>query len=108
MQGDPGRGLVLYNKWILRRSTILERGSQPTFRIVLATDAASGEGATVKIETVSIQIHARRARGRRFGSLVHRVIMDGDFGSTPVTLARLAQAHALRLDCSEEETRSAV
>jgi ATP-dependent helicase/nuclease subunit A len=108
LQGDPGPGLARYDEWKLRRSAILKRGSQPTFQILVATDAASCDATNVSIETVSITLNESRARGRRFGSLVHAVIMDADFDCNSIMLERLARAHAIRLDSSEEEIRSAV
>lgn len=108
LQGDPGPGLVLYDAWKSRRATILQNGAKPSFQIVVATDAASGEGANIPVEIVSIALSGYRARGRRFGSLVHSVIMDADFDSDPVALRRLAAAHASRLSSTEEEIDSTV
>jgi ATP-dependent helicase/nuclease subunit A len=108
LQGDPGPGLVLYEEWKARRAAILENGARPSFQIVVATDAASGEGMKIPVETISIALGGTRARGRRFGSLVHGVIMDTDFDSDPIALRRLAEAHASRLDSPEEEINSAV
>jgi ATP-dependent helicase/nuclease subunit A len=108
LQGDPGPGLVLYDAWKSRRATILENGARHSFQIVVATDAASGEGTKIPVEIISIALSGPRARGRRFGSLVHSVIMDADFDSDPVALQRLAAAHAFRLSSPEEEINSAV
>jgi ATP-dependent helicase/nuclease subunit A len=108
LQGDPGRGLVLYEEWKARRAAILEEGARPSFQIAVATDAASGEGMKIPVETISIALSGTRARGRRFGSLVHSVIMDADFDSNPIALRRLAEAHAPRLGSPEEEINSAV
>jgi len=107
LQGDPGPGLVLYDAWKSRRATILQNGTKPSFQIVVATDAASGEGAKIPVEIVSLALSGFRERGRRFGSLVHSVIMDADFDSDPVALQRLAAAHASRLSSPEEEIDSA-
>jgi ATP-dependent exoDNAse (exonuclease V) beta subunit len=108
LRGDPGPGLAIYSDWTSRRSKILQRGGRPTFQVVAATDAASGEGTNVHIETVSIAISGSRARGRRFGSLVHSVIRDADFGCNLSMLERLARAHGRGLDSSDEEIRSAI
>lgn len=108
LQGDPGPGLVLYNAWKSRRSTILQTGTKPSFQVVAATDAAWGEGAKIPVEIISIALSGSRTRGRRFGSLVHSVIMDADFDSDPVALQRLAATHASRLSSPEEEIESAV
>jgi ATP-dependent helicase/nuclease subunit A len=108
LQGDPGPGLVLYNAWKSRRATILQNGTKPSFQIVVATDAASGQGVKIPVEIISIALGGSRTRGRRFGSLVHSIIMDADFDSDPVALQRLAVAHASRLSSPEEEIESAV
>jgi ATP-dependent helicase/nuclease subunit A len=108
LQGDPGPGLVLYDAWKSRRATILQNGAKPSFQIVVATDAASGEGTKIPVEIISIELSGPRAHGRRFGSLVHSVIMDADFDSDLVVLQGLAAAHASRLSCPEEEISSAV
>jgi PAS domain S-box-containing protein len=108
LQGDPGPGLVLYNAWKSRRATILQNGTKPSFQIVVATDAASGQGVKIPVEIISIALGGSRTRGRRFGSLVHSIIMDADFDSDPVALQRLAVAHASRLSASEDEIESAV
>ena len=85
-----------------------QSGARPSFQIVVATDAGSGEGMKIPVETISIAVGGTRARGRRFGSLVHSVIMDTDFDSDPVALRRLAEAYASRLGSHEEEINSAV
>jgi ATP-dependent helicase/nuclease subunit A len=108
LQGDPSPGLVLYDAWKSRRASILQDGAKPSFQIVVATDAASGEGTKIPVEIVSIALSGTRARGRRFGSLVHSVIMDADFDSDTVALRRLAEAHASSLSSPEEEIDSAV
>jgi hypothetical protein len=108
LQGEPGPGLVLYNAWKSRRATILQNGTKPSFQIVAATDAASGQGVRIPVEIISIALGGSRTRGRRFGSLVHSIIMDADFDSDPVALLRLAVAHASRLSSPEDEIESAV
>ena len=108
LRGDPGPGLAIYNEWTSRRAKILQTGGRATFEVVAATDATSDEGTKVPVEIVSIIISGSRARGRRFGSLVHSVIRDADFDSSPTMMDRLARAHGRGLDSSEEEIRSAV
>jgi ATP-dependent helicase/nuclease subunit A len=108
LQGDPGPGLARYDEWKARRFNILENGTRPTFQVIVATDRGSGEGTKVQIETVSMTIDGNRARGRRFGSLVHSIMRDADFDSNRAMLEQLARTHAVRLDTSEEEIGSAV
>lgn len=108
LQGNPLPGLAEYDQWKSRRAAMLEKGQLPTFRIVVATDAPTPAETKVPIETVSILVNVGRARGRRFGSLVHAVIMDADPDDDSVMLDRLARAHGFRLDSSEDEISSAV
>jgi ATP-dependent exoDNAse (exonuclease V) beta subunit len=108
LQGDAAPGLALYDQWKSRRAAILEKGQLPSFRIAVATDAPTTVETKVPIETVSIVVNVSRARGRRFGSLVHAVVMDADMDCDSVMLERLARAHGFRLDSSEDEIGSAV
>jgi ATP-dependent exoDNAse (exonuclease V) beta subunit len=108
LQGDPTEGLKRYNEWKARRTEIVERGARPTFEIITATSGSAESEDNLLLETVSIQIDRARPRGPRFGTLVHRLLRDADFGSRDDVLERIARVHGEGIGASENEINSSV
>jgi ATP-dependent helicase/nuclease subunit A len=81
---------AVYERWKERRSQTLESGTEPLHRAIRAIDArAAAEAAAIPVEVVALATGVPRARGRRFGILVHEILQHA---ASIESCARIAEA----------------
>ena len=100
--GEPGEGAVEYDRWLRRRSRILDQGSAPSHRVATVTRLVEAEKPAIAgaAEVRITEIAGRdllRPGGKRFGALVHEVLsraaLDAEPGFTlPTAVPRSSRA----------------
>jgi ATP-dependent exoDNAse (exonuclease V) beta subunit len=106
---DGGRSLTSYREWQAERGRVIDSGSRPEYRVFVASqalDAPTGEPVPLRMETVAKP--ARRAAGRRFGTLVHNVMRDVPLDADRAAIEKLVDWNTRLLGSSPEEREAAV
>jgi ATP-dependent helicase/nuclease subunit A len=102
-------GSRAHAEWFARRTSLLERGAVPTFRIETVTqDRAGGSGPEIEVTLEQTDASkTQRPGGKRFGTLVHAVLagIALDAGATQALAA--AGTYGQMLGSSAEEIASA-
>ncbi len=97
-----------YESWKNSRQSTLSAGIQPSFEVFVATEGLeppAGYADAVRVTRVTRK--GPRARGPRFGSLVHLVLRDIAYDASPETVSRIAATHGRLVAATEEEIESA-
>jgi hypothetical protein len=105
---DGGVSLAAYREWQATRARAVETGSRPQYRVFVAsqsTDRPPGE--TIPVETATVAKSARKAAGRRFGTLVHNVMRDVPLAADHASVRRLVDWNARLLGAPDEERDAA-
>ena len=105
-QTAPGR--MQYQSWKSNHQKTIESGHQPALSMFIATEGLqppAGYADRVKIEHIERDV--QRPRGPRFGSLVHLVLKDVEFGASPDMILQLARTHARLLAATPDEVDAA-
>jgi ATP-dependent exoDNAse (exonuclease V) beta subunit len=108
LSDDAGASLALYAGWKDRRQAAIERGTQKKMNVFLATDGVEpplGYAGRVQIERVARL--GTRPSGPRFGTLVHLILRDADFGTAEAAILQISRTHARLLNAPEEEITAA-
>jgi ATP-dependent exoDNAse (exonuclease V) beta subunit len=100
-------GMARYRQWKTERQQSIEAGGIPAFRIVSPAEGLEDPPDRRAILVESVSTEAGRARGRRFGTLVHALLRDLDLRGTPAQIAALAEVHARLLDAPRDEAEAA-
>jgi ATP-dependent helicase/nuclease subunit A len=107
-------GERLHVEWQTRRTTLLERGVRPTFRIATATEAKEGAVVTIGDERLmDVRIDATdaprigRPHGKRFGILVHAVLSTIDLGAGAKRIENQARAQGRLVGATPDEVAAA-
>jgi len=95
-------GMRRYREWKDARARMVEAGSSPRYRVVLA-ERFSGvdETATIPVETITLPSSEHRPSGRKFGRLVHDILQRAERASDVEALAAVwGRRHGLGdVDC---------
>jgi ATP-dependent exoDNAse (exonuclease V) beta subunit len=110
-------GFRRYHEWKDARAAMIEAGSAPRYRTVLAERfPGAEEAAGIAVETVTLDAAPERPSGRKFGRLVHDILQHargvGDVealagiwgrrhGSGEIDRAAAAEAARAALECLE-------
>jgi ATP-dependent helicase/nuclease subunit A len=111
---DPGEraasdSMRRYEAWKQDRNRALEEGGRPQFELFVVTDAPElPKGFEARIELETVARTELRPQGRRFGTLVHAILREMDFGGTTEQTAALARVHSRILGSPAEEVAAAV
>jgi len=100
---DGGVSLAAYRQWETDRAATLERGAAPQYRVLISsqtTDAPPGDAIPVAVE---FAVSQGRARGRRYGTLVHAVLRDVELDATSESIAALVEIAARSIGAPDEE-----
>jgi ATP-dependent helicase/nuclease subunit A len=104
LEGDGGASLAGYRDWQAARVRVIEAGVRPEYRVFVASQALDAPpGEPVAVEVSSIAKGARRASGRRFGTLVHNVMRDVALDADRAAIRHLVDWNARVLGSPEEE-----
>lgn len=97
-----------YRTWSEERARFLEAGARKQFDIFTASEAGAGpDGLTVEVRMETVPRAADRPAGNRFGTLVHAILRDVEFGAGTVEIEGLALMHARILGADLEEREAA-
>ena len=109
------QGVRDYEAWYAARESMLQRGIEPSRRIVTATELAlaAGRGEIVIPEAAEITVEevardAARPRGPRFGILVHAILMTCDANTHADAIDKFAAMHARILGANDTEVAAAI
>jgi ATP-dependent exoDNAse (exonuclease V) beta subunit len=106
--GNAVASVQQYQDWRASRQETLERGRTASLNVFIATDAFDPPpGYSDRVQVERVGRAGPRPKGARFGSLVHVILRDVDFGVTHETIERIARTHARLLNATEEEVEAA-
>jgi ATP-dependent exoDNAse (exonuclease V) beta subunit len=106
--GRADESVRQYNNWKSERAARLEKGSNPSETVFIATDAPEPLLAYAdRVEIIKIPRTESRPSGPRFGSLVHIVLRDASLAATKESLVQLARTHGRLLASPDEEVDAA-
>ena len=107
-------GERLHAEWQTRRASLLQRGTQPTFRIATATEAKLGAVAMIGDANLGdVRVDATdaprigRPHGKRFGILVHAVLSTIDLGAGVKRIENQARAQGRLVGATSDEMAAA-
>jgi ATP-dependent exoDNAse (exonuclease V) beta subunit len=105
---DGGASLTEYREWQATRARMVEAGSRPEHQVFVASLAVDAPpGKVIPVEIVTVAKSARKARGRRFGTLVHNVMRDVPLDADRSGIQRLVDWNTRLLGSTEEERDAA-
>jgi len=107
LKDDGGVSLAAYREWQTERARGIEAGSRPDLQVFVASLAAESPRTIIPVETAKVARSARRAAGRRFGTLVHNVMRDVPLSADRAAIQRLVDWNVRLLGASEEEREAA-
>jgi ATP-dependent helicase/nuclease subunit A len=100
--------LTEYREWQATRARMVEAGSRPEHQVFVASLAVDAPpGKVIPVEIVTVAKSARKARGRRFGTLVHNVMRDVPLDADRSGIQRLVDWNTRLLGSTEEERDAA-
>ena len=106
--GQAAQSLQSYNDWKAVRQQSVDRGQTPSMNVFLATDGMEPPpDYSDRVQVERVPRSGPRPQGPRFGSLVHLILKDVDFGAQPEAIMRVAQTHARLLNATDEEIAAA-
>jgi len=101
---DGGVSLAAYREWQAARARVVEASSRPEHQVFVASLAADPPpGEIMPVEIVTVAKSARRAAGRRFGTLVHNVMRDVPLDADRVAIQRFVDWNTRLLGATQEE-----
>jgi ATP-dependent exoDNAse (exonuclease V) beta subunit len=107
LKDDGGVSLAAYREWQAARLRVIEAGSRPESQVFVASLAAESPRRIIPVEIVTVARPARRAAGRRFGTLVHNVMRDVPLSADRLAIQRLVAWNVRLLGASVEEREAA-
>ena len=106
--GEAQRGREQYESWQAARRKSLDRGLRPGVNVFLATDGVEPPlGYSDRVQVERVGRASRRPKGPRFGSLVHLIMRDVQFGADYPSILPIAETHARLLDATPDEVKAA-
>src|SRR5262249_12418430 len=106
--GRADESIRHYEAWKVRRTSSLEKGSNQSFTVFIATDAPEPPpGYADRVQIIRVERAGSRQRGARFGSLVHLILRDAPLIATKNSLVHLARTHGRLLAASDDEVKHA-
>ena len=99
---DGGGSLAAYRDWQAARARVIESGSHPESQVFVASLAMEAPATIIRVEIATAR-PARKAAGRRFGTLVHNVMRDVPLAADRTTIQRLVDWNTRLLGSPQEE-----
>ena len=107
LNGTPEQksaGVQQYRAWHADRESMIRDGMRPRFRVVEATSVGAELPDLPEPERIKIESALRRARGRQFGRVVHRIMQNAN---VPIRREQL-ESLAAGKEISAEDSKAAV
>jgi ATP-dependent exoDNAse (exonuclease V) beta subunit len=108
LAGDGGASLAAYREWQAARARVIEHGSRPEHQVFIASQAIDAPADPIAVEIAAVVKSARRATGRRFGTLVHNMMRDVPLDANRAAIEQLADWNVRLLGSPEEERSAAI
>ena len=105
---DGGVSLAAYQEWQAAHIRAIERGSRPEHRVFIASQALDAPPETIPVEVAAVAKPARKAAGRRFGTLVHNVMRDVPLHADRAAVEQFVDWNTRLLGASSEERDAAI
>ncbi len=110
--GEVARqGMEQYERWRELRQEVLEEGAMPRFTVQAVTDLEEAPpevaASPVRIETTGVERSGDRPSGARFGTLVHTLLRDVEWGVEREEVAAMAQLQGRLLEATDDEVAAA-
>jgi ATP-dependent exoDNAse (exonuclease V) beta subunit len=105
---DGGVSLAAYREWQAARARIIEQGSRPDHKVFIATQALDAPPDPIMVQIAAVAKSARRAAGRRFGTLVHNVMRDVSLDADRSAIVQLVDWNTRLLGAPAEEREAAI
>jgi ATP-dependent exoDNAse (exonuclease V) beta subunit len=99
---------LLYEEWKTREAEIRARGRRPSLRVTTVTELDEEPPRFARVTIEACGRAAERPVGKRFGSLVHRVLELVELDGDATAVERLVESQARLLEASPEERAAAV
>src|SRR5439155_16907866 len=97
-----------YQSWKVDHQQTIDRGHERSLSVFAATEGLEPPpGYSDRVQIERIRRDGPRPKGPRFGSLVHLILRDVEFGAQPEAIARIARTHAKLLNATDEEVQAA-
>jgi ATP-dependent exoDNAse (exonuclease V) beta subunit len=105
---DQGVSLAAYREWQAAHAQGIESGSRPRYEVFIASQASDAPpGAQIQVEVAAVSRSARRASGRRFGTLVHNVMRDVPLKADRGAIQSMVDWNTRLLGASQDERSAA-
>jgi len=105
---DGGASLAAYRQWQAARASVIDQGSRPAHQVFIASQAIDAPADPIAVEIAAVVKSARRATGRRFGTLVHNMMRDVPLDANRAAIEQLADWNVRLLGSPEEERSAAI
>jgi hypothetical protein len=105
---DGGASLKTYREWQGSRARVIEAGSRQEYQVFVASQALDvPPGDLILVEIATVAKSARRAAGRRFGTLAHNMMRDVPLDADRAAIQRLAEWNTRLLGSPGDEREAA-
>ena len=108
LAGDGGASLAAYRQWQAARASVIEQGSRPEHQVFIASQAIDAPPEPIPVQIAAVAKSARKAAGRRFGTLVHNVMRDVPLDANRAAIEQLLDWNTRLLGSPEEERAAAI
>jgi ATP-dependent exoDNAse (exonuclease V) beta subunit len=100
-------GVQRYQAWTQQKSLAIRQGGRPHFEILNPSEALEPPPVRFPVVMESLERVETRPSGARFGTLVHAVLRDVDYGATPGQVEALVSIQGKLLGASDDEMSAA-
>jgi ATP-dependent exoDNAse (exonuclease V) beta subunit len=101
LQGDGTPGFEDYDTWRSSTSALIAAGSEPSFRVTLASESEARDNS---VEVISVARTSTAKASRRFGKMVHGILQHAHMSDIETVSKSQMREHG----CTEEERESAL
>ena len=109
LAGDSAAGLAAYEKWRSGRAEEIAKGSRLAFDIFSPSETTQPpQGSSEEIGIAEIARPAGRSFGSHFGTLVHAVLRDIDFGAGREAVEAQVELQSRIMGARDDERQAAV
>jgi ATP-dependent exoDNAse (exonuclease V) beta subunit len=108
LAADGGASLAAYRAWQAAGAHAIEAGSRPQYEVFIASLAADAPPNPIPVEFETVVKAARKASGRRFGTLVHNVMRDVPLDADRAAIQKLVDWNTRLLGSTPEERNAAI
>lgn len=106
-EGVAQSSIEAYQTWRRQRIETVEQGEVSEIDLISASDTdLAPEGFSGLVDLVYLSRDVERPSGARFGTLVHAILQDVDFGAELAKIEALAKMHGRLLGATPDEVKA--